>query len=59
MSNYGRIKETKLRSNNIDFSVENVKYELEGYIDAENRRVNIDSAKKRACLQGMDYDGFK
>jgi len=59
MSNYGRIKEAKLRSNNVDFSVENVKYELEGFIDAESRRVNIDSAKKRAVLQGMDYDGFK
>lgn len=49
---YGRIKEEKLRSNNIVFSVEKVKDELEGYIDIENKRVNIDSAKKRAVLQG-------
>ncbi|KAL4495467.1 hypothetical protein ABPG72_020208 [Tetrahymena utriculariae] len=56
---YGRIKEQKLRSNNINFSVEQVKNELEGFIDEENKRVNIDSAKKRAVLQGMDYGGFR
>ncbi|KAL4449684.1 hypothetical protein ABPG74_007507 [Tetrahymena malaccensis] len=56
---YGRIKEQKLRSNNINFSVEQVKNELEGFIDDENKRVNIDSAKKRAVLQGMDYGGFR
>ncbi|EAR98280.2 RPAP3 monad-binding domain protein, putative (macronuclear) [Tetrahymena thermophila SB210] len=56
---YGRIKEQKLRTNNINFSVESVKNELEGFIDDENKRVNIDSAKKRAVLQGMDYGGFR
>lgn len=50
---YGRIKEEKLRTNNIVFSVEKVKNELEGYIDVENKRVNIDSAKKRAVMQGL------
>ena len=30
---YGRIKEEKLRSGNMVFSVEKVKGELEGYID--------------------------
>ena len=25
----------------------------------ENMRVNVDSAKKKACLQHMDYDGFR
>ena len=29
-----------------------------GTINDENKRVNIDSAKKRAVLQHMDYDGF-
>ena len=25
----------------------------------ENKRVNVDSAKKKACLQHMDYSGFR
>ena len=25
----------------------------------ENKRVNVDSAKKKACLQHMDYDNFR
>lgn len=47
---YGRIREEKLRTGNIDFSVQKVKGELEGSMDVENKRVNIDSAKKRAVL---------
>ena len=38
---------------------ENVKNELFDSIDNENRRINIDSAKKRAVMQHMDYDGFR
>lgn len=37
---------------------DNVRQELGGTINDENKRVNIDSAKKRAVLQHMDYDGF-
>ena len=35
-----------------------VKKELRTEINTDNKRVNVDSAKKRACLQHMDYDGF-
>ena len=28
-------------------------------IDEENKRINVDSAKKRAVIQHMDYDGFR
>lgn len=33
--------------------------EIYSEINRENQRVNVDSAKKKACLQGMDYDGFR
>ena len=32
--------------------------EIAHEINEENKRVNVDSAKKKACLQHMDYDGF-
>ena len=32
--------------------------EIMNSINEENKRVNVDSAKKKACLQHMDYDGF-
>ena len=35
-----------------------VKEELGEAIDYENKRTNVDSAKKKAVLQHMDYDGF-
>ena len=35
-----------------------VKKELKTEMNVENKRVNVDSAKKLACLQHMDYDGF-
>lgn len=35
-----------------------VKRELGTSINEEAKRVNVDSAKKRAVLQHMDYDGF-
>lgn len=28
-------------------------------MNVENMRVNVDSAKKKACLQHMDYDNFR
>ena len=33
--------------------------EIYGEINRENQRVNVDSAKKKACMQGMDYDNFR
>ena len=35
-----------------------LKKELKTEMNVENKRVNVDSAKKLACLQHMDYDGF-
>lgn len=32
--------------------------QLDKDIDWENRRVNVDSSKKRAVQQHMDYDNF-
>jgi hypothetical protein len=34
------------------------KNDLKDALNRENHRINIDSAKKKAVLQGMDYDGF-
>lgn len=34
------------------------KNELKDAINIENHRINIDSAKKKAVVQGMNYDGF-
>jgi hypothetical protein len=34
------------------------KTELKDAINIENHRINIDSAKKKAVIQGMNYDGF-
>ena len=28
-------------------------------IDWDNKRTNVDSAKKRAVMQHMEYDGFR
>ena len=33
--------------------------EIMNEINEENKRVNVDSAKKKACLQHMDYDNFR
>ena len=35
------------------------KKQLQRDIDFENKRVNVDSSKKLACMQHMDYDGFR
>lgn len=34
------------------------KQELKNAISNENHRTNVDSAKKKAVIQGMNYDGF-
>lgn len=46
------------RFNEGALSIEKVKSEMPSAIDEENKRINVDSSKKRACLQHMDYDGF-
>ena len=40
-------------------TVEHCRHEINHEINEENKRVNVDSAKKKACLQHMDYDGFR
>ena len=40
-------------------TVEHCRQEINHEINEENKRVNVDSAKKKACLQHMDYDGFR
>jgi len=52
-------KEQKLTPNQITFSLSDIKQELENSINDEHKRVNIDSAKKRAVFQHMDYDNFR
>ena len=63
---YGRIKQKPLTQTNQPLSCESIRQELYKYIDDEARRVNVDSAKKRAVLQrkiclnlDMDYEGFR
>lgn len=51
---YGKIHERKLKETDYLLSCEEVRKELDEYMDAENRRVNVDSAKKLAVLQRMD-----
>lgn len=40
------------------FNTNKYKKELKDALNKENHRVNIDSAKKKAVMQRMDYDGF-
>lgn len=44
-------KEQKLTPNQITFSLSDIKQELENSINEEHKRVNVDSAKKRAVFQ--------
>lgn len=54
-----KYKEEKLTQNMVKLTCDDVKRELQESIDEENKRINIDSAKKRAVLQHMDYDNFR
>lgn len=56
---YGRIPEKKLTQQDMVLSCANVKHELAHELDVENRRVNVDSAKKKAVLYRMEYEGFR
>jgi hypothetical protein len=40
-------------------TMEQVTKELHMDVNESNMRSNVDSAKKRACLQHMDYEGFR
>ncbi len=53
-----KIREKQERFYEDKLTVDQVKKELGQHIDEENKRINIDSAKKKAVLQHMDYDGF-
>ncbi|CAI2379102.1 unnamed protein product [Moneuplotes crassus] len=46
------------RFNEESLTIEKVKAELPDALNEENKRVNVDSSKKLACKQYMDYDGF-
>ena len=52
------IKRNENRLNEDLINAEKYKQELKKAINKENHRVNVDSAKKKAVLQRMDYDGF-
>ena len=40
-------------------TTDHIRTEMASSINEENKRVNEDSAKKKACMQHMDYDGFR
>lgn len=48
---YGKIPERKLKESDYNPSCETIRKDLDDYIDTENRRVNVDSAKKMAVIQ--------
>jgi hypothetical protein len=52
------LKRNENKLNEELINAEKYKLELKGAINKENHRVNIDSAKKKAVIQRMDYDGF-
>lgn len=56
---YGKLNERKISEKDYVLSCEKAREELSDYINEEAKRVNIDSAKKRAVLQHMDYEGFR
>ena len=49
------IPKQKIKFSDLTFSVSNVKNELFSSINEENKRTNIDSAKKRAVVQGFVF----
>lgn len=53
-----KVREKQQRFYEENLTVDEVKRELGHHIDEENKRINIDSAKKKAVMQHMDYDNF-
>lgn len=43
----------------MELKCENIRKEFEAEIDFEHRRINVDSAKKKAVLFHYDYEGFR
>ena len=58
-AHYQHSETKQVKFDESQLSCSNVKQELRKDVDFENRRVNVDSAKKLAVLQHMDYDGFR
>jgi hypothetical protein len=52
------IRKNENKLNDQLINAEKYKEELKGAINKENHRINVDSAKKKAVIQRMDYDGF-
>jgi len=48
----------KIRPGELNFTMDQLKNELVDAKDYEAHRSNVDNAKKRACVQGMDYHNF-
>jgi hypothetical protein len=57
-SNHEMKKIDKKLSEENSISTQKFKQDLKKEINKENHRINVDSAKKRAVNQRMDYDGF-
>lgn len=51
-------KKEKQLKEDVLFNASNYKGQLKDALNVENHRVNVDSAKKKAVTQGMDYNGF-
>ena len=51
-------KNERLLNEDLLLNASKYKIDLKNAISNENHRINIDSAKKRAVNQGMNYDGF-
>ena len=59
MKCYQREGEKQVQFDESKLSCQEIKKQIYQDIDWENRRSNVDSSKKRAVLQNMDYDGFR
>lgn len=49
----------KLQPDDLKLSMNNIRGELTESIQYEHKRANVDNAKKRACVQLMDYHNFE
>lgn len=49
----------KIKPNELDFNMNNIKKELDGSIQYEIHRKNVDTAKKTACKQLVQYEQFE
>ena len=52
---YGKLNERNIREDDFEMSCEKARLQLDDYINDEAKRVNIDSAKKRAVLQCINW----